>query len=87
MMACPLNIGAFPRIAGKEVIFDGIKPNLPLHQMIELQRNGSGALKKYISEHCTWISEVREYDITHASGSFFHKCIYRIWRSTGYFRH
>lgn len=39
--------------------------------MIELQQNGSGALKKFISEHCTWISEVREYDIKDASGSFF----------------
>ena len=67
----PLNIGTFPRIEGRKVIFDGMKPHLPLHQMIELQQNGSGALKKYISEHCTWISEVREYDITDASGSFF----------------
>ena len=46
----PLNIGTFPRIEGRKVIFDGMKPHLPLHQMIELQQNGSGALKKYISE-------------------------------------
>jgi hypothetical protein len=39
--------------------------------MIELQRDGPGVLKKYISEHCTWITEVKEYDITDASGSFF----------------
>ena len=67
----PLNVGTFPRVDEKNVIFDGLTPTIPSEKMIELQRHGPGELKKYISEHCTWITEVKEYDITDASGSFF----------------
>lgn len=67
----PLNIGTFPRPEGKNVVFDGIIPQIELNKMVELQREGSGSLKKYVSEHCEWISEVNEYDITDASGSFY----------------
>lgn len=67
----PLNIGTFPRPKGKTVVFDGITPPISLNQMVGLQRDGAGSLKKYISEHCEWISEVNEYDITDASGSFY----------------
>ncbi len=67
----PLNIGTFPRAEGKTVIFDGIIPPITLNQMVHLQREGTGSLKTYINEHCQWISEVNEYDITDASGSFF----------------
>lgn len=67
----PLNIGTFRRVDGKNVIFDGLTQTIPSKKMIELQRDGPGVLKKYISEHCTWITEVKEYDITDASGSFF----------------
>ncbi|CAB4007206.1 Hypothetical predicted protein [Paramuricea clavata] len=67
----PLNIGTFPRAEDKTVIFDGITPPVTLNQMVELQKDGTDSLKKYISEHCEWISEVNEYDITDASGAFY----------------
>lgn len=67
----PLNIGTFPREDGKKVAFDGITPAIPADTMIELQRDGPSVLKKYISEHTTLISEVKEYDITDTCGSFF----------------
>ena len=37
--------------------------------MIELQQSGSAALSKHISESCSWVTEVCEYDVTYASGA------------------
>jgi hypothetical protein len=67
----PLNIGTFPRIEDKNVIFDGIKPHITLQRMVELQRDGTGTVNKYIAENCKWTSEIKEYDITDASGPFY----------------
>ena len=67
----PLNIGTFPRVEQKNIIFDGIKPHIPLQKMIELQQEGTSTLTKYISEHCKWTSEIKEFDITDASGAFY----------------
>lgn len=42
--------------------FDGIIPK------IELYQEGNTAAHKYISDNCSWISEVKEFDVCDASG-------------------
>lgn len=37
--------------------------------MKELYKEGNVALHKYIADNCSWISEVREYDMVDASGT------------------
>lgn len=69
--AMPLNIGTFPRVEENRVVFDGIKPIISLETMKELQRQGTASFQKYISEKCKWVSEIKEFDITDASGSFY----------------
>ncbi len=66
----PLNIGTFPRVDDKNVVFDRLKPAISLEKMLELNTTGTASLKKYITENCEWLSEVKEYDITDAKGSF-----------------
>jgi hypothetical protein len=65
----PLNIGTFPRVDDKNVVFDGLKPAISLAKMLELNTTGTASLKKYITKNCEWLSEVKEYDITDAKGS------------------
>ena len=64
----PLNIGTFPRQENGETFFDGIIPKIELCQMRELYQEGNTAAHKYISDNCSWISEVKEFDVCDASG-------------------
>ena len=48
--------------------FDGIIPKIELCQMRELYQEGNTAVHKYISDNCSWISEVKEFDVCDASG-------------------
>ncbi|XP_031554525.1 uncharacterized protein LOC116291494 [Actinia tenebrosa] len=65
----PLNIGTFPRQENGETFFDGIIPPLSLQKMKELYQGGNKSVHKYISENCTWVSEVKEFDLCDASGT------------------
>jgi hypothetical protein len=56
----PLNIGTFPRVDDNKVVFDGLKPVISLEKMLELNTTGNASLKKYITESCEWLSEVKE---------------------------
>lgn len=64
----PLNIGTFPRQKNGETFFDGIIPEIKLDKMRELYQEGNTAVHKFISENCSWISEVKEFDVCDASG-------------------
>ncbi|CAB4039901.1 Hypothetical predicted protein [Paramuricea clavata] len=64
----PLNIGTFPRQENGETFFDGIIPTIKLRKMRELYQEGNNAVHKFITENCTWVSEVNECDICDASG-------------------
>ena len=65
----PINIGTFPRQKNGKTFFDGISPKIALDKMKELYRDGNVAVHKYITENCSWLSEVREYDMVDASGT------------------
>ena len=65
----PLNIGTFPRQENGKTFFDGISPRIKLEKTKELYKEGNVALHKYITDNCSWISEVREYDMVDASGT------------------
>ena len=64
----PLNIGTFPRQENGQTFFDGVIPVINLDKMKELYRDGNNAVHEYIREYCTWISEVKEFDLCDASG-------------------
>ena len=64
----PLNIGTFPRQDKGEIFFDGVIPKVSLEKMRELVGKGNVAVHNYISESCSWISEVAEFDMCDASG-------------------
>lgn len=64
----PLNIGTFPRQENGETFFDGIIPEIKLDKMRELYQQGNTAVHKFISENCSRISEVKEFDVCDASG-------------------
>ena len=50
--------------------------------MRELYQEGNNMVHKYISENCSWISEVKEFDVCDASGQF-HVNICTKFSSTG----
>ena len=64
----PLNIGTFPRQENGETLFDGIVPSIKLEKMRELYQGGNTAVHKFIAENCSWISEVKQFDVCDASG-------------------
>ena len=64
----PLNIGTLPRQENDETFFDGIIPEMKLDKMRELYQEGNTAVHKFVSENCSWISEVKEFDVCDASG-------------------
>ena len=64
----PLNIGTFPRQEDGETLFDGIVPSIKLETMRELYQGGNTAVHKFIADNCSWISEVKEFDVCDASG-------------------
>ena len=64
----PLNIRTFPRKRNDETFFDGIIPSIKLNKMREFYQEGNTAVHKLISENCSWISEVTEFDVCDASG-------------------
>ena len=64
----PLNIGTFPRQENRETFFDGIVPSIKLETMRELYQGGNAAVHKFIADICSWISEVKEFDVCDASG-------------------
>lgn len=78
----PLNIGTFPRQENGETFFDGIIPKIELCQMRELYQEGNTAAHKYISDNCSWISEVKEFDVCDASGQV-HVNMFTKFTSTG----
>jgi hypothetical protein len=41
-------------------VFDSLKPAISLEKMLELNTTGNASLKKYITESCEWLSEVKE---------------------------
>ena len=65
----PLNIGTFPRQEDGETFFDGILPSIKLQKMKELYQEGNNAVHKFVAENCSWISEVKEFDLCDASGT------------------
>ena len=65
----PLNIGTFPRQEDGETFFDGILPSIKLQKIKELYQEGNNALHKFVAENCSWISEVKEFDLCDALGS------------------
>ena len=64
----PLNIGTFPRQENGETLFDGIVPSIKLETMRELYQGGNTAVHKFIADNCSWMSEVKEFDVCDASG-------------------
>lgn len=78
----PLNIGTFPRQENGETFFDGTIPSIKLDTMRQLYTEGNTAVHKFISENCSWISEVKEFDVCDASGTV-HVNIFTKFASTG----
>ena len=67
----PLNIGTFPRQENGETFFDGIVPSIKpikLETMKELYQGGNASVHRFIADKCSWISEVKEFDVCDASG-------------------
>ena len=58
-----LNIGTFPRQENGETFFDGIILEIKLDKVRELYQEGNTVVHKFISENCSWISEVKEFDV------------------------
>lgn len=63
-----LNIGTFPRQENSETLFDGIVSSIKLEKIRELYQGGNTAIHKFIAENCSWISELKEFDVCDASG-------------------
>lgn len=78
----PLNIGTFPRQENGQTFFDGIIPTIELAKMRELYQEGNAAVHKFISDNCSWISEVKEFDVCDASGQV-HVNMFTKFSSTG----
>lgn len=78
----PLNIGTFPRQENGETFFDGIIPTIKLDKMRQLYQEGNSSVHKFISDNCSWISEVKEFDVCDASGKV-HVNIFTKFSSTG----
>ncbi len=51
-----------------ETFFDGVVPTIKPDKMRKLYQEGNNAVHKFIDENCSWISEVKEFDICDASG-------------------
>ena len=78
----PLNIGTFPRQENGETFFDGIIPTVKLDTIRQLYMEGNTAVHKFFSENCSWISEVKEFDVCDSSGTV-HVNIFTKFASNG----
>ena len=65
----PLNIGTFPRQENGGALFDGTVPSIKLEKIRELYQGGNTVVYKFIAENCSWISEVKEFDVMMPSSS------------------
>lgn len=63
----PLNLGTFPRQEDGETFFDDIIPHITQNKMRELYQQDNTAVHKFIAEDCSWISEVKDFDVCDAS--------------------